>query len=239
MFYKNGEVRQFDRKDGLLSEGCVQIYVGSNGDVWISTFDGGLSWYTGNGFFTYSQKDGLPMDLIFGIVDDPAHGDLWLGSDAGVFQVSLNQLKDFRLGRIKHISGNSFGILDGLRGPAVCGDGRPSVIRSHDGKLWWSLDQGAAVVDPDELIVHNAPGPTIIENVVADGRTLTGTNPAATAAKVNPLYPWDESDRYPGDDRRIARPTRNKRGPPNRVAKAGATSGPDFICADNRRFWDR
>jgi ligand-binding sensor domain-containing protein/signal transduction histidine kinase len=177
MRYKNGEVTQFDRKDGLASIGCFQIYVGSDGIPWISTWNGGLAQYTGRGFFTYSQKDGLPSDQIYAIVDDPLQGDLWLGSERGVFRVNKKQLDDFRLGKTKRIFGTSFGLADGLDGHTICADGKPNVTRTDDGKFWWCLDQGAAVMDPNHLVLHNTPGPTVVESVTADDRPVTDQSP--------------------------------------------------------------
>jgi ligand-binding sensor domain-containing protein/signal transduction histidine kinase len=177
MRYEGNQVTQFGRKDGLLSIACFQMYVGADGIIWLSTWNGGLSQYTGNGFFTYTQKDGLPSDQIYGIIDDPMHGDLWLGSERGIFKISQNQLTDFRSGKTKHIFGMTFGVGDGLGCPTINADGKPNVTRTNDGKLWWCLDQGAAVVDPKDLALHNTPGPTIIESVVADDCTITGDNP--------------------------------------------------------------
>jgi signal transduction histidine kinase len=181
MRYKNGEIRQFGRKDGLTSIACFQIYVGADGGIWLSTWNGGLSHYTGNGFFTYAQKDGLPSDQIYGLVDDPLHGDLWLGSERGIFKVGQNELADFRSGKTKHIFGTAFGLADGLRCPTINADGQPNVTRTEDGNLWWGLDQGVAVVDPKNLVLHDRPGPTVIESVVADDRTLNTENPKLSA----------------------------------------------------------
>jgi signal transduction histidine kinase/ligand-binding sensor domain-containing protein len=177
MRYKDGTIAQFGQKDGIVSAACSHIYVGSDGGVWVSTWNGGLAFYTGSGFFSYSQKDGLPSDQLSGVIDDPAHGDLWLGSNKGVFRVTQKQLEDFRTGRSKHISGSSFGLVDGLKSLTVNDDGRPSVTRAHDGRLWWSTDDGVVVVNPIDLILHDTPGKTVIERILADGQTLSDKNP--------------------------------------------------------------
>jgi ligand-binding sensor domain-containing protein/signal transduction histidine kinase len=174
--YRDGQVRRFGLSDGLASIACFQMCVGADGAVWLSTWNGGLSQYLDNRFFTYSQKDGLPSDQIYGIIDDPTHSDLWLGSERGIFKVSQNELADFRSGKIKHIFGTTFGVSDGLSCPTVNADGKPNVARTSDGKLWWCLDQGIAVVDPRNLVLHNKPGPTLIESIVADDRRLNGDN---------------------------------------------------------------
>jgi signal transduction histidine kinase len=50
-------------------------------------------------------------------------------------------------------------------------------LRAHDGKLWWATSQGAAVVDPSRLTLHNQVGPIVIQNILADDRPVTGANP--------------------------------------------------------------
>jgi ligand-binding sensor domain-containing protein/signal transduction histidine kinase len=177
ILYKDGALTRFGKKDGLSSIACFQIYVGSDGVVWVSTWNGGLSRYTGNGFFTYFQKDGLPSDQIYAVVDDPGRGDLWLGSEKGVFRVNQKTLDDFRVGRIDHIFGTTFGVADGLRSPEINANGKPDVIRTEDGKLWWSLDQGTAVVNPNRLVLHNTVGPTVIQRLTADDHPLANSNP--------------------------------------------------------------
>jgi signal transduction histidine kinase/ligand-binding sensor domain-containing protein len=177
MRYKDGEMTQFGQKDGLASVACRNIYVGSDGSIWVATWNGGLAFYTGNGFFTYSQKDGLPTDQISGIIDSPANGDLWLGSHEGVFRINESQLESFRAGRSKRIFGSSFGLTDGLKSLVINADGRPSVVRASDGMLWWSTEEGVAVVNPNDSLVHDKPGKTMIERVVADGQMVTDKNP--------------------------------------------------------------
>jgi ligand-binding sensor domain-containing protein len=96
MRYSNGQLTRFGRQDGLVALACVGMHIDSEGTVWIATQNGGLSRYSGDRFFTYLQRDGLPKDLISAIAEDPSGGHLWLGSKKGVFQVDKQQLEDFR-----------------------------------------------------------------------------------------------------------------------------------------------
>jgi signal transduction histidine kinase/ligand-binding sensor domain-containing protein len=176
MRYKDGAITQFGQKEGLASLACSHIYVGSGSGVWVSTWNGGLAFYTDGGFFCYSQKDGLPSDNFNGIIDDPVNGDLWLGSNKGVFRVGQSQLQDFRAGKSKRIFGSSFGLIDGLKSLTISDDGRPSVTRAHDGRLWWTTDDGVVVVDPRNLVLHDKPGKTVIQRIVADGQVQADEN---------------------------------------------------------------
>ena len=55
------------------------------GVIWVGTEGGGLSRFnrTDETFTTYMEKDGLPNNVIYGIVPDRS-GALWLSSNAGL-----------------------------------------------------------------------------------------------------------------------------------------------------------
>jgi signal transduction histidine kinase len=150
------------------------MFLDSEGVLWFGTQNGGLSRFTGERFFTFFKKDGLPSDDIEIAAEDPSRGDLWLASSKGIFRVSKRQLEDFRTGKIKRISGTNFGPSDGLPSTTITGVSS-SAGRTRDGRLWFSSGQGLTVVDPAHLVLHNRSGPLLIQRVVADGETMTGT----------------------------------------------------------------
>ena len=177
--YASGELTRFSREDGLGGEICITTCVDSKGRVWISTLNGGLSRYSGHRFFTYTEKDGLYGETIDSIIEDPVAGDLWLSGDK-LFRISEKQLDDFQSGQSKRLVGTTFDFSDGLKSDinANCPD---HVLRSEDGKLWWATGQGIAVVDPDRLILHDAAGPIVIKNLIADDRVIAGQRPRLSA----------------------------------------------------------
>jgi signal transduction histidine kinase/ligand-binding sensor domain-containing protein len=172
--YNNGQATHFGLTDGLGGRAAETMFLDSEGVLWFGTQNGGLSRFTGERFFTFFKKDGLPSDDIEIAAEDPSRGDLWLASSKGVFQVSKRQLEDFHTGKIKRISGTNFGPSDGLPSTTITGVSS-SAGRTRDGRLWFSSGQGLTVVDPAHLVLHNRPGPLLIQRVVADGETMTGT----------------------------------------------------------------
>ncbi|WP_298474579.1 two-component regulator propeller domain-containing protein [uncultured Maribacter sp.] len=67
----------------------LAIYESTLGDIWIGTFGGGLNKlvYSENGktekFISYTQEDGLPNNVIKGILEDD-EGNLWLSTNKGL-----------------------------------------------------------------------------------------------------------------------------------------------------------
>lgn len=69
-----------------LSNNRVQsIYEDKNGVLWIGTYGGGLNRFDPKEarFVTYNEKDGLPNDVVYGILEDD-EGDLWLSTNKGI-----------------------------------------------------------------------------------------------------------------------------------------------------------
>ena len=69
---------------GLSSSKVIYIYQDRTGTLWIGT-DGGLDKYRRNQdtFIHYKMKDGLPNNIIYGILEDD-HGNLWISTSNGL-----------------------------------------------------------------------------------------------------------------------------------------------------------
>jgi ligand-binding sensor domain-containing protein/serine phosphatase RsbU (regulator of sigma subunit) len=76
------------------------IHEDQTGILWLGTNNGGLDRFDpGTGTFTnFSKEDGLPNNVIFGILED-AEGNLWLSSNLGIsrFNPITKVFKNFRL----------------------------------------------------------------------------------------------------------------------------------------------
>ena len=69
----------------LVSNKVISLCLDDRGKVWAGTEDGGLSRFnsTDGTFRTYLEKDGLPNNMVYGIVPD-RKGGIWLSSNAGL-----------------------------------------------------------------------------------------------------------------------------------------------------------
>lgn len=72
----------------LFSNRITSLYQSQAGHIWIATYGGGLSRWMGSslkdGYFkTYRQTEGLPNEVIYGILED-AQARLWLSTNNGL-----------------------------------------------------------------------------------------------------------------------------------------------------------
>lgn len=83
----------------------ISMYLGDNEDLWAGTHGGGLNklvYETTNSgdkkitFIHYSEKDGLPNNIVYGILGDD-HGNLWLSTNNGLskFNVKTNRFINY------------------------------------------------------------------------------------------------------------------------------------------------
>ena len=59
------------------------IYEEAGGGMWFGTLGGGVSRYDGEGFVTFTTKDGLANDSVVAI-HGPPDGAIWIGTGGGI-----------------------------------------------------------------------------------------------------------------------------------------------------------
>jgi ligand-binding sensor domain-containing protein len=85
-------------KDSLSTNAIMDIYQDSRGVIWVATFGGGLNRYVPeeNAFEHYRQGQGLPNDVVYGILEDDG-GRLWLSTNLGLsrFDAEADAFENF------------------------------------------------------------------------------------------------------------------------------------------------
>jgi signal transduction histidine kinase/ligand-binding sensor domain-containing protein len=161
------------------------LYQDSDGLLWIGARGGELRVLDGGKTYHYTVRDGLYDDDIYGIVGDPT-GKLWFACSKGIFSVSREELKNFRLGAIKTLTSTPFSPLEGLR-TIECNPGvQPAAWAMPDGKVWFSTIHGALMIDAARLERKYLPVPVIVEDVVVNGSQRS-------AAELTNLPPGDSN----------------------------------------------
>jgi len=143
MFNKNSEEfihYKYDSKNPLsLSHNEVSvIHKAKDGFIWIGTNGGGINKFDPEFkvFKRYREKDGLPNDMICGILEDN-HGNLWISTYKGISKFNP-KTERFR----------NFGIEEGLQGGEF---NNWAYFKGPDGKMYFGGTNGLTVFHPDSL----------------------------------------------------------------------------------------
>jgi diguanylate cyclase (GGDEF)-like protein len=145
-----------------------------DGTMWLGTWSQGLHRLRDGQVTRYTTASGLYDNVAWSLLDD-GRGNLWMGSNRGIYRVAKKQLDDFAAKRIATIACTVYGTADGMRRRET-NWGTPPAIRARDGRFWFATTGGAVVIDPAGIRTNRLPPPVVLERFVADDREIaTGT----------------------------------------------------------------
>lgn len=145
------------------------------GHVWIGSAGNGLACWTGQQCLTWTTRNGLPDENVYGVIED-AGADLWLLTGDGIFRVPRESVQG--------------ALLQGepLRAKLVFAAKRvsnrlptygwPRALSASDGRLWFATANGLIAVDragPDSS--RASPPPVYLETILLNGRALHPDGP--------------------------------------------------------------
>ena len=140
-----------------------------DGSVWIGYAGAGLGiWHNGK-FAQITEAQGLFDAYVCAMTADD-NGGFWFASDHGIFQVRQGELEDVARGRVKQVHSIPFGRDEGLMSLQGSFGYAPDSAKSRDGRLWFPMRSGLAVVNPLRIPTNRRPIPVLIEGVAMDGR---------------------------------------------------------------------
>ena len=164
---ENGRFRAFTEKDGLAGNFTRSFYEDTEGTIWIGGYDGGLTRYKNGEFKRITKKDGMFSDGVFVILEDD-DGWFWMNSNQGIYRVKREELNDFADGKIESVTSVSYGPEDGLTEVEGNGGKQPAGLKAKDGKLWFPMAKGVAIIDPKTVKRTSTPPPVLIEEARID-----------------------------------------------------------------------
>ncbi len=164
---ENGRFRAFTEKDGLGSNYTRCLYEDTDGILWIGSYDGGLTRYQDGRLTRFTMFNGLHSNGVFCILED-SRGWFWMNSNQGIYRVRKQELNEFAEGKTKFLTSIAYGKKDGLINIEGNGGRQPAGFRGRDGKLWFPMAQGVAMIDPERVIINPLPPPVLIEEISID-----------------------------------------------------------------------
>jgi ligand-binding sensor domain-containing protein/two-component sensor histidine kinase len=176
-FYEGGvaayrqadQLRWYTAKDGIAGGEVTDMQTDREGALWIAT-GGGLSRLRNGRILTLTARNGLGCGQVHGLVQDN-DGAMWLNTSCGLLRLRWADLAAWITNPQATVHPRLYGDSDGmLARPRPDGYFRRAA-KSSDGRLWFPVLDGVAVVDPHRLAENPLPPPLAIDHVLADGRS--------------------------------------------------------------------
>lgn len=162
---RDGELETDPTSGSELAHSNISaIHEDARRGLWFGTLARGIFRIERGVVSHFDRAQGLPDDSINSVLDDD-DGNLWLGSNRGIFRIELDQLDDVAAGRRDQFHVTQFGEADGMKTAETSSGTQPSAWRSDDGRLWFVSAEGVVVVDPKHIQRDMRPLKPIIESV--------------------------------------------------------------------------
>lgn len=165
--YRNGNTESVSLGS---PENPVQVrdsFVDTDNSVWLATTRGLIRWKDGE-VITMDSRNGLPdcLPFFYAIKDDG--GSLWIYANCGLMKISAADLAKWVNDPQSQISARTFGALEGAFPSYSQTDGDRKVVKSGDGRLWFTGMKFVQTIDPGRSHINPIPPPVHIEALVAD-----------------------------------------------------------------------
>jgi signal transduction histidine kinase/ligand-binding sensor domain-containing protein len=183
------------------------LHATADGSVWIGHAGFGLGRIKNGQYSRLTTERGLYDDWLSEIMDD-GRGWLWLGGNRGIFKVRQSEIDDLDAGRTTRIRSVHYGRGEGLPSLQATSGATPGVCRTRDGRLWFPMRTGLAVVDPARLRELSEPPSTLLTRVAADERTVALYGgvmpvPGRNTGQIVDLAKSERALRLPPEHRRL------------------------------------
>ena len=127
----------------------------------------GLLVKNGDRFVPLTEKEGLPDDMIYQLLDDKK-GRLWVGSRRGIYFLPIGELHAVISGKQSRVNATMLGKDEGLPSTSANDGAQPNSWHAKDGRLWFATHAGLIGIDPNAFIPER-PGPRLhLDKVLID-----------------------------------------------------------------------
>jgi len=166
--------------EALKGEKVWAIHEDSDGGLWFGTRTAGLYRWRSGKLTHYTVAQGLASSGIYELLED-RNNNLWMSGPNGISVISRPELDAVGDQPARSVSLVLYGVSDGLETLQMYGGEKPAGVLTTEGEVWFSSSKGPVRVFVDQPRPFG-PAPVVIEEVIADGRTV----PASGSVPLGP-----------------------------------------------------
>jgi signal transduction histidine kinase len=160
--------QKFTAKDNLPSDNVNCLFEDSTGTLWIGTAKG-VAFLSSGQIKVPPEVPAILRENIFGMAEDK-DGSLWITTSGHLVEINRDQLLEGQVVDGPEI--REYGLADGLEGVEGVKRHQSVVTDSPEGRIWFSMNHGISMIDPNRLKNSSAPALIHIQSIAADGNPL-------------------------------------------------------------------
>ena len=176
----NGEITSYtnnpDNPSSLGSNAVLCLHIDRAGTLWIGTAGGGLNRYNPetDSFVRFTEKDGLPNDVIYGILEDK-NGFLWASTNFGItrFDPKTNTFRNFTAS-------------DGLQSNEFHQNAFAIDLK---GNLYFGGNNGFNVFTPDAIDSDTVAPKIVLTSLTRDRTPISSNIPSESIKEITLQWP--------------------------------------------------
>ena len=165
---------------GTPGGGVNGLLIDRKGSFWMTTSQG-LVLRRGAAATAFGNAQGLSDEVVSQLVMDDKDR-LWFMNRRGLGSVAIDDLEAVADGKRPRVSESTLDKADGMPRVFALTVRAPVAWKARDGRLWFSMLQGFAGVDPAQSIPARTPPPLYIDEVEVDRRAVDPGAPLALGA---------------------------------------------------------
>lgn len=156
-------------KNGLSNNRITSLIQSDNGQIWVGTYGGGLNLFqpTDSTFTYFSRKDGLPNNVIYGILEDDKNC-LWMSSNHGItcYNPESGEMRSFDLS--SGLQDNEFS--------------QGAYYKSRTGQMYFGGVAGVNSFDPSTFLRNEYIAPVVVTDFMIKNQPISigGDSPLQT-----------------------------------------------------------
>lgn len=169
-------------EDGLPSSFMFST-LSTDNFIWLTSNDG-LTGYNEDTVVNFNQENGLGFDIVYDIIPDD-YGNIWLPSENSILSVNLNQLEAAAKDPSVQLEVRQYDKSYGMKNSHCLGAALS--LKDSKGTLWIPTLDGVVRLNPDQINAPVFEPYMIIENILADNRSLEVENEVMVPAGTGRL----------------------------------------------------
>jgi ligand-binding sensor domain-containing protein/signal transduction histidine kinase len=166
--WENGKFTVVEESKNLGNFPIMVLNEGEHGRLWIGTLGGGLACLTRGAMLNWSGSNGLPANIVAGVVEDRAK-NLWLATDAGIYRIARSDVNKAL---------NDFGsplkceLMSAAKTEpeSVTASGGVRALLAPDGELWFATSEGVMNVDARQSDMRPSQIPLYLVTAAFNGQ---------------------------------------------------------------------